>query len=330
MRRRQYLKGVGSVTGGAVALSGCLGQLQGGGGEYPSESITWHIPYSTGGGFDTNTRAIGGAMEDPLGVSVVPTNTTGAGGALAYTEVYNANPDGYTVGSFNVPDVYLKQLYGEVEYDSSEYRWFGAGFFAPSVLLISTRVEYDELADLSDRDEPLRVASTGPRSSSVLAGELILDHFDIPRRWIFGYEGIAEALGAVEVGEADAEVEGAFNSISAGMIREGQLEIGAICSEEPHEELGGPTAAEVGLDNLTGLGLYNLFGAPPETSDDVITTLNDAYLAALDSDRVAEYEQNSPLAPIALSPEECGERMDTSITNISENQDVLDGLAQQA
>ena len=56
-------------------------------------------------------RAIGPAMEKylPHKTTIVPTNVPGAGGTEAATELYRAKPDGYTVGIFNVPGIYIQQ-----------------------------------------------------------------------------------------------------------------------------------------------------------------------------------------------------------------------------
>lgn len=65
--------------------------------EFPSKPIELVIPFGAGGSADIEGRIIAKAAERILGVPVVPLNKPGAGGALAYTYVKNAAPDGYTV-----------------------------------------------------------------------------------------------------------------------------------------------------------------------------------------------------------------------------------------
>ena len=64
---------------------------------FPAKPIELVIPFGAGGSADIEGRIIAKAAEKILGVPVVPINKPGAGGALAYTYVKNAAPDGYTV-----------------------------------------------------------------------------------------------------------------------------------------------------------------------------------------------------------------------------------------
>jgi tripartite-type tricarboxylate transporter receptor subunit TctC len=64
---------------------------------FPAKPIELIIPFGAGGSADIEGRILAKAAEQILGVPVVPINKPGAGGALAYTHVKNAAPDGYTV-----------------------------------------------------------------------------------------------------------------------------------------------------------------------------------------------------------------------------------------
>jgi tripartite-type tricarboxylate transporter receptor subunit TctC len=64
---------------------------------FPAKPIELIIPFGAGGSADIEGRIVAKAAEKLLGVAVVPVNKPGAGGALAYTHVRNAAPDGYTV-----------------------------------------------------------------------------------------------------------------------------------------------------------------------------------------------------------------------------------------
>jgi len=64
---------------------------------FPNKPITVVVPYSAGGHTDLITRTIASEVEDYLGQSFNVKNTTGGGGTIALTEVYQANPDGYTL-----------------------------------------------------------------------------------------------------------------------------------------------------------------------------------------------------------------------------------------
>ena len=58
-----------------------------------------------GGGTDVMARTVAQFLEQELGdgASVVVKNMPGAGGQIGFTEVAKAAPDGYTLGTFNLP-----------------------------------------------------------------------------------------------------------------------------------------------------------------------------------------------------------------------------------
>jgi tripartite-type tricarboxylate transporter receptor subunit TctC len=65
---------------------------------YPSQPIRIYVGFPAGGTFDTLLRSIGAELRDILGQPVVLETRSGAGGAVAFTALKNAAPDGYTLG----------------------------------------------------------------------------------------------------------------------------------------------------------------------------------------------------------------------------------------
>ena len=66
--------------------------------EFPERAIEFVIPFGAGGGADIEGRLVAKEMSKVLGVPVVPVNKPGGGGAITYTYVKNAKPDGYIRG----------------------------------------------------------------------------------------------------------------------------------------------------------------------------------------------------------------------------------------
>jgi tripartite-type tricarboxylate transporter receptor subunit TctC len=67
-------------------------------GRYPTQPIKMLIGFPAGGTFDTLLRAVGAELREILGQPVVIETRSGAGGAVAFTALKNAAPDGYTLG----------------------------------------------------------------------------------------------------------------------------------------------------------------------------------------------------------------------------------------
>jgi tripartite-type tricarboxylate transporter receptor subunit TctC len=74
---------------------------------YPEQPIKMIVAYGAGGGTDLVARVMAPYIAKYLGnnASVVVLNRPGAGGGIGFTEVANAQPDGYTIGFINTPNV---------------------------------------------------------------------------------------------------------------------------------------------------------------------------------------------------------------------------------
>src|SRR5262245_5033729 len=92
MSRLKYPLAIG------VALAALMGPAVGAPAEtFPTRPVTIVAPYPAGGLFDGIARALGDAMRNTLGQSVVIENVGGAGGTIAVGRVARAAPDGYTI-----------------------------------------------------------------------------------------------------------------------------------------------------------------------------------------------------------------------------------------
>ena len=80
-----------AAVAGAFAVAPALADT------YPSKPIEFIIPFGAGGGADIEGRLLAKEMGKVLGTNIVPINKPGAGGAVTYTYVKGAKPDGYTV-----------------------------------------------------------------------------------------------------------------------------------------------------------------------------------------------------------------------------------------
>src|SRR3546814_3952941 len=74
--------------------------------EYPDKPIELVVGFEPGGGTDVMARTVAPFVEKYLGngASVVVNNVPGASGQIAVTQVAHARPDGYTLGTYHLPD----------------------------------------------------------------------------------------------------------------------------------------------------------------------------------------------------------------------------------
>lgn len=86
--------------------------------EYPERPINMIVAYSAGGGTDIAARTLAPYIEKYLGddASIVVLNRPGAGGEIGFTELAQAEPDGYTIGFINTPNLLTIPIQRQARY----------------------------------------------------------------------------------------------------------------------------------------------------------------------------------------------------------------------
>jgi tripartite-type tricarboxylate transporter receptor subunit TctC len=82
---------------------------------YPNRQIDLLVNSNPGAASDTFVRTLAPFLEKHLGVPVVVTNKTGAGGQEMLIALKNARPDGYTWGAWTLPAVVLYCTIGNLK-----------------------------------------------------------------------------------------------------------------------------------------------------------------------------------------------------------------------
>ncbi|QNB48060.1 tripartite tricarboxylate transporter substrate binding protein [Thermanaerosceptrum fracticalcis] len=89
-------------------LAGCGGGEKGAAkkdDKYPSKPINVIVSYAAGGGTDVGARILLPYVEKELGVPLNVINKPGGGGWVGWTDLLKADPDGYTIGYINTPNL---------------------------------------------------------------------------------------------------------------------------------------------------------------------------------------------------------------------------------
>jgi len=176
--------------------------------DWPEKPIKFVVPYSTGGGFDVYVRAVAPEMEKILGVPVVPENIPGAGGQKGAATVYKSEPDGYTIGIFNVPGLTVPPLLGKkVAYDLDQITWLGN--LAKDTYSIAVKADspINSLKDLCSLGRPAKFSDTGPASTSSVTAKISMSLIDCPMTNVTGYKGSSQTIVAAMRGEVDATLK---------------------------------------------------------------------------------------------------------------------------
>lgn len=237
--------------------------------QYPSKPIRAIIPFSAGGGTDTLARIVLKALAESLGQPIVLDNKAGAGGAVGWSEVARAAPDGYTIsiGATTLP--VLGEMYDNLTFDPKRDFEFVAPIATVSSALVAqaslpVKNIRELLAYAKSRGVALPYGTAGVATPQHLAGALLartagirLDH--VP------YKGTSNAIADTVGGHIPLAIVGLPQALQ--YAKSGQLRILGVASTQRSPlapEV--PTLAESGVPGYEANYWWDIIvprGTPP-------------------------------------------------------------------
>ena len=208
MQRRTFVKSVGAASG--VSLLGVTGAAQD---DFPTDSLTWMIPWGEGGGTDTYARQLQPLMEEPLGQSIEIDNREGAGSMLGTEWLTTQDPDGYTFGTVNSGGAHFTWRAAEIddwhiEEDLNPISYVGG--FGHTIIVNRDQAEEAEIEDfgaLGDAYADGEISGFGNHgvgSDSHLTALLLREEYGLEYDTLVPYDGGGPMQEAVISGEVAA------------------------------------------------------------------------------------------------------------------------------
>ena len=232
-----------TLTALALALSATAALA-----EYPEKPVEVIVGYSAGGGTDVMARTVAQFLEKEVNGSVVVKNMPGAGGQIGFTEVAKAAPDGYTLGTFNLPAALALTHDRDADYDVNSYTYLANFVEDPNTITVAASSPFQTLGELLDAAKADPGAITLGLSS--LGGN---DHF--------GANMIAAASGAEFTLVPFKGASNARTAIMGGHVSGGTMTLGqttnfpdelrvlaVLAGERSPFRPDVPTAKELGFD----------------------------------------------------------------------------------
>lgn len=300
----------GRSTGDASRLTALLAALLAGFGlsgppaaaQYPERAIEFVIPFDAGGSADIEGRLLAEEMGAVLGVTLVPVNRPGAGGALAYSYVNDADPDGYTVMWTSTSILTITNL-GNVPFGFDALDHIGRVEHQPLVFAVgadSPWSDIDSLArDCAGREQPVRIANSGTGSTTHLGALAVMQ--EIGCQAVHLPIGTRRRNATVLSGEADAMVAPLTGALS--LFRAGRLRFLASLGADRNPIIADvPTARELGIE--VEFDLFRGLSVPAGTPAEVQARLADAMTRAASSEafrRLAD-DLGLTVAPLTMGP----------------------------
>jgi len=269
-------------------------------GEYPERPIEMIVAYSAGGGTDTAARTLAPFIEKYLGndASVVVVNKPGAGGEIGFTDLARADPDGYTIGFINTPNILTIPISRDTRYTMEDIQAVSNVVYDPGAFNVRPGSEFTSL------DELVAYAKENPRAvtygTSGIGGDDHLAALQFSR--IAGIEmthvpfpGAADVRAAVLGGHITMAAMNISEAID--LVNQGELvSLGQMGEERWDGAPDVPTFAEQGYEVV--MGSDRGIGAPAGIPEEALNALQDAIAKTIEDPEFLEAAENQKL-PLA-------------------------------
>lgn len=261
LRRSEFLA---LATGAASLVLGREARAQA---DYPSRPVELVVPSSAGGGTDVVARAFAEAAKRHSPQPFVVVNRGGAAGAIGFSEVLNARPDGYKVGVIIVALNILPYL-NQIRFSADDFQTIARLNTDPAAIVVRSESPWNTIeefiADAKRRPGSISLGDVGVGSIFHLAGAAMADL--VGARFLHvPYAGSAPAVVALLGGHVDALTVSPPEAMAH--IQSGRFRVLAVMADARASGVEtAPTLKERGIELSIGTwrGLAVRRGTPRE------------------------------------------------------------------
>lgn len=257
----------------ATACAGISGQSNE---DYPERPITYVIGFDPGGESDITARIQQQPLENTLDTNVNITYKPGAAGAVAWSDVARAKPDGYTIAGFNLPHIISQPMVQEdAGYKTQDLKLVSIFQFTPNLLVVrkdSPIKTLDQYVDAAkENSDAVTLGGTGKYTPNHI-GHLMLEQEAGVELGYTQFSGTGATIPALLGGDVDS----LFTFPTQLETHPDEMRPLAIASDERFPGLEDvPTFKEKGYDVVGGA--YRGVLAPKETPDEIVQKLHNAF-----------------------------------------------------
>ena len=246
--------------------------------EYPEHTITYLLENAPGGGTDRTHRAFAPFFAKALGAKVALVNKPGSGGAICNNALATAKPDGYTLGTVNLPHSVLHMIQKDVKFNPESFRMLGTVNFDPSCIAVRVDSPIKTLEDL--------IKACKDAKGNFIIGGIPSNVHGINMKIIAKEAGVEIKLvnfgggGPIRAALLGGHVKAIAMGLSPLVNDQDKLRI-LVQTSEKRTKIAPkvPTCKELGYD-LVG-GVYRPIAVPKATPAPIVKKLRDAFEKAM-------------------------------------------------
>ena len=276
--------------------------------DFPTKEVQIIIPWAAGGATDLIFRALAATTGKYLGKAVVVVNRPGGAGAVGFTEVMQAKPDGYTLVSAVTPLTILPHQVST----AFTYKSFDPVLNVvddPSMFLVRSDAPWKSLKEFLDYAKKNPGMITVGNSGAGGGVHLVALAFERAAGVKFNhipFSGGGPSVTAILGGHVNAVSVSPPEGIS--QVQAGKLKIIALFAGKRFEMFPDvPTVKEQGID--FAMGMWRGLAAPKGTPPEIIKKLHDAFKQGMDDPVLKKNANDMAVHLQYLGPEYFGKLM---------------------
>jgi len=243
--------------------------------EFPDKPLTYVICFNAGGESDITARIQQQPLEKVLVVPVVIVYKKGGGGAVGWSELLRAKPDGYTVYGTNLPHTIVQPMTrGNAGYETEKIDNIYMFEFTPDILAVSMDSEIktvDDFVKYAKANPGVSVGGSGEPSANSLGCQAFGKLTDLNLTYI-SFTGSGAAVPALLGGH----VKALMTYTSMASQYPDKIRALAVAADKRAKALPDvPTFKELGYEFVEGA--YRGVAVPPGTPKEIKMKLEQAF-----------------------------------------------------
>jgi tripartite-type tricarboxylate transporter receptor subunit TctC len=303
--------------------------------KYPSRPVTLMVQYSAGGSADFLARSMEKIARQYLGQPLVIVNKPGGGGTIAWNELAESKPDGYTLGMTGT-GVILQPLYGPTRYKySTALEPIAQIAITPVIVAVRTDSPWKTIEDVvayaKQHPGELKFGHSGLGSGTHIVGEMFAKEAEIQIEQV-PFQGASEAVTAALGGHVQLLFASSPSDIKE-FVKSGKLRALAIPEEKrltQPEFADVPTFKEKGFNVV--FTVWQGIAAPKELPEDVKNKLAQGFKEIVTTPEFIENMENMGMTVEYLDPKESTEKWISDsirLTKIVQETGIAERIAAQ-
>jgi tripartite-type tricarboxylate transporter receptor subunit TctC len=285
--------------------------------DWPTRPLTMVIGFAPGGSTDIQGRVLANVMEEFLGQPVNVVNEPGAGSAVAFTRLANAEPDGYRFLFGGTTALTFTPIIQDVEYSIDDFEYLAALALGQNAIVTSAEQPFQTWDELIEHGQanPMTYAQQTALDEAIIRRVADAEGLDLAIVPTGGGGGMAPLVLGQEV---DFAYSGGTH---AQYTPTGEMVMLAFLTQERspfYPEV--PTLIELGHDY--SYEDYRTIIVPADTPDHVKERLIEAAEYAAESEAFRSVTEDNTFFPVVFIGQE---EMEANIRRIREETEEVMG-----